>query len=56
MSNNTEREDFFRLESLRLACNMATANTGILENAEKYYEWLLNEPKTKKNTRKTSSK
>ena len=56
MSEVKQKEDFFRLEALRLAVNNATSSTGILENAQKYYEWLINQPKTKKSTRKNSLK
>ena len=56
MSEVNQQEDFFRLEALRLAVNNATSSTGILENAQKYYEWLINQPKTKKSTRKNSLK
>ena len=56
MSNTIDRQDFMRLEALKLAVHSASSYTGILENAAKYYEWLINQPQMKKSTRKSSIK
>jgi hypothetical protein len=56
MSNTTDKQDFMRLEALKLAVHSASSSTGILENADKYYEWLIKAPEPKKSTRKTSVK
>ena len=52
MSLSPNREDLLRIEALRLAVQGGTSASGILINADQYYEWLLNNPKIKKSTRK----
>ncbi len=56
MSNTTVTQDIMRLEALKLAVHSASSSTGILENADKYYEWLIKAPELKKSTRKSSVK
>lgn len=56
MSLSPNREDLLRIEALRLAVQGGTSASGILINAEQYYKWLLNNPKSEKSTRKDSLK
>tara|TARA_R110002020_G_scaffold472960_1_gene701587 strand:- start:25 stop:213 length:189 start_codon:yes stop_codon:yes gene_type:complete len=58
MSDDKSRNDFLRVEALRLAVHGASESTMLKfdDLADRYYNWLINEPIVKKNTRKVLSK
>mgnify|MGYP003131646639 CR=1 FL=1 len=58
MSDDITRKDYLRLEALRLAVHGASESTMLKfdDLANRYYEWLINEPIIEKKTRKVSSK